>query len=72
MGSKMSALLYVRIISGNDLFFPLPQEVSSTPIVVLPSCSADNSIVQVSDFCLEWSQENYVLFLLQLTSLALP
>jgi hypothetical protein len=71
VGSKMSALLYVRILSGNDLFFPLPQEVSSTPIVVLPSCSAGNSVVQVSNFCLERSQENYFFITINFSSLAI-
>jgi hypothetical protein len=44
----MSALLYIRLLSGDDNPFPLIQEAFSTPIVVLPSCSLmPHLIVQV-------------------------
>lgn len=58
----MSTSVYVRILSGDDIRSQLPQEVPSTPVVVLPSCAGQHSVLQVPHFCLERSQENYFVY----------
>ncbi|GFG33183.1 hypothetical protein Cfor_01144 [Coptotermes formosanus] len=46
LGSRMSTSVYVRILSGDDIRSQLPQEVPSTPVVVLPSCAGLMTVIK--------------------------